>query len=72
MRRKSFKDASSLWEEERGKVVKSTSMAAYSLIIRNQRLNLLIILLDKGKQILVLDAFNYIIHHITINSILLV
>ncbi len=35
MRRKSFKEASSLWEEERGKVVKSTSMAAYSLIIRN-------------------------------------
>ena len=35
MKRKSFKEASMLWEAERSKVVKSTSMAAYSLIIRN-------------------------------------
>ncbi len=35
MKRKSFKEVSTLWEADRSKVVKPTSMAAYSLIIRN-------------------------------------
>jgi len=33
MRRKTFEEASRSWMSERGKIVKSTSMAAYSLII---------------------------------------
>lgn len=35
MKRKSFKEVCEQWEAERAKAVKSTSMAAYSLIIRN-------------------------------------
>ncbi len=35
MKRKSFKEVSTLWEADRSRVVKPTSMAAYSLIIRN-------------------------------------